>query len=150
MASRSPWTRFRTGWGRVVLADAAQLHRAILNLVSNAVKFSRTGGDVQLYVDASEGRPSSRSSTRGSASRRRTSPGLGSRFYRASNAMKAEIAGTGLGLRIVETIVRDRHGNLTVDSVEGEGTTATIRLPLSRPVRRLPGSPDGSAALAGV
>ena len=56
-------------------------------------------------------------------------PGLGSRFYRASNAVQAEIAGTGLGLRIVQTIL-DRHGgNLAVDSVEGEGATFTVRIP---------------------
>ena len=58
--------------------------------------------------------------------------GLGSRFFRASNAMQAEIAGTGLGLRIVQTIV-DRHGGtLGIESVEGEGTTVTVRLPLTR------------------
>ena len=60
--------------------------------------------------------------------------------------MKAEIAGTGLGLRIVQTIL-DRHdGTLSVESVEDEGTTATIRLPLSRavptrPCRAAPSAP---------
>jgi signal transduction histidine kinase len=69
-------------------------------------------------------------------------PGLGSRFYRASNAMKAEIAGTGLGLRIVQTIVDRHEGSLSVESVEGEGTTATIRLPTTRSV---PGTPASSS-----
>jgi signal transduction histidine kinase len=46
--------------------------------------------------------------------------------------MQAEIAGTGLGLRIVQTIL-DRHdGSLAVDSVEGEGSTFTIKLPVTR------------------
>ena len=45
--------------------------------------------------------------------------------------MRAEIAGTGLGIRIVQTIL-DRHdGTLSVESIEDEGTTATIRLPAS-------------------
>jgi signal transduction histidine kinase len=48
--------------------------------------------------------------------------------------MKAEIAGTGLGIRIVQTIL-DRHdGTLSVESIEDQGTTATIRLPASASV----------------
>jgi signal transduction histidine kinase len=60
---------------------------------------------------------------------------LGSRFFRASNAVKAEIAGTGLGLRIVQTILARHDGSLAVDSVEGEGSTFTLRVPLVRTVQ---------------
>src|SRR3712207_7423268 len=49
--------------------------------------------------------------------------GLGSRFYRASNAVQAEIAGTGLGLRIVQTILDRHRGHLSVDSVEDRKST---------------------------
>jgi len=44
--------------------------------------------------------------------------------------VQAEIAGTGLGLRIVQTILDRHQGTLSVDSVEGEGSTFTVRLPL--------------------
>lgn len=121
----------------VVMGDRSQLIRAVQNLVTNAVKFSPTGGAVEIrvvqdgdlavveVVDEGIGIPTA------------DLPGLGSRFYRASNAMRAEIAGTGLGLRIVQTIL-DRHdGSLAVDSVEGQGSTFTIRLPvLRRPLER--------------
>jgi two-component system OmpR family sensor kinase len=114
----------------VVLGDRSQLIRAVQNLATNAVKFSRPGGAVELrvvqegseaileVVDEGIGIPTS------------DLAGLGSRFYRASNAMRAEIAGTGLGLRIVQTILDRHEGALGVESVEGEGSTFTIRLPV--------------------
>ncbi len=116
----------------ILVGDRSQLLRAVVNLASNAVKFSRPGGTVELrvtqdgqdgvieVVDEGIGIPAA------------DLPGLGSRFYRASNAVKAEIAGTGLGLRIVQTILDRHEGTLVVESVEGEGTMAVIRLPLRR------------------
>jgi len=116
-----------------VVGDRSQLIRAVQNLVTNAVKFSRPGGTVELRVseeDSDEGPQAVLEVVdEGIGIPALDLPGLGSRFYRASNAVKAEIAGTGLGLRIVQTIL-DRHGgSLAVDSVEGEGSTFTLRLP---------------------
>jgi two-component system OmpR family sensor kinase len=116
----------------VVLGDRSQLTRAVQNLVTNAVKFSSAGDAVELRV-TQEGREAVLEVVdEGIGIPTADLPGLGSRFYRATNAVRAEIAGTGLGLRIVQTIL-DRHdGSLTVESVEGEGSTFTIRLPVSR------------------
>jgi len=54
---------------------------------------------------------------------------LGTRFFRASNAVTNEIAGTGLGVRIVQTIVDKHGGRVVISSDEGGGTTVTVRLP---------------------
>jgi signal transduction histidine kinase len=131
----------------VVLADRSQLLRAARNLATNAVKFSSPGGTVEIrvvqdgvdavleVVDEGIGIPVA------------DLPSLGTRFFRASNAMRAEIAGTGLGLRIVQTII-DRHdGTLAVESVEGEGTTVTLRLPVRRVT---PEAPLGRSSTAVV
>jgi signal transduction histidine kinase len=62
---------------------------------------------------------------------------LGSRFYRASNAVRLGITGTGLGLRIVQSILENHHGSLDLRSEQGVGTTIRIRLPIhaADPVR---------------
>ena len=132
----------------VMLGDRSQLIRAVLNLCSNAVKFSNPGDTVEVRVLQQRGEAVIEVVDEGIGIPAADLAGLGSRFFRASNAMKAEIAGTGLGLRIVQTIVDRHEGSLSVDSVEGEGTTATIRLPLTRVVAEMPSVGDPGRALA--
>lgn len=116
----------------VVLGDRSQLIRAVQNLVTNAVKFSRPGGTVELRVTQEGDDAVLAVADEGIGIPAGDLAGLGSRFYRASNAVQAEIAGTGLGLRIVQTILERHGGGLSVESVEGEGSTFTLRVPLSR------------------
>ncbi len=54
-----------------------------------------------------------------------------SRFFRASNVQHAAISGVGLGLSIARHVVGAQGGTITVDSVVGQGTVATIALPLT-------------------
>jgi signal transduction histidine kinase len=114
----------------VTLADASQLHRALLNLVTNAVKFSDEGGRVEVTLTAAGDEAVITVRDRGMGIPAAELPRLGSRFFRASNAVRSEVGGTGLGLRIVQEIVTNHHGRLTVDSVEGEGTTVRLAMPL--------------------
>ncbi len=116
----------------LISGDRSQLIRAVQNLATNAVKFSRPGGTVELRVTEDGAEAALEVTDEGIGIPVDDLPGLGSRFYRASNAVKAEIAGTGLGLRIVQTILSRHEGSLTVESVEGEGSTFTLRLPLAR------------------
>jgi len=115
----------------VVLGDRSQLIRAVQNLATNAVKFSRPGGTVELRVDDDGEDAVLEVVDEGIGIPAGDLSALGSRFFRASNAVKAEIAGTGLGLRIVQTILARHQGSLAVDSVEGEGTRFTVRLPVA-------------------
>jgi signal transduction histidine kinase len=115
----------------VVLGDRSQLIRAVQNLVTNAVKFSRPGGMVHVRVRQEGSEAVLEVADEGIGIPAADLPGLGSRFYRARNAVKAEISGTGLGLRIVQTILDRHEGALGVESVEGEGATFTLRLPTS-------------------
>jgi signal transduction histidine kinase len=113
------------------LVDSSQIHRAVLNLVSNAVKFSHPDGRVDVFLESDFEREASITiRDRGMGIPAAELPLLGARFFRASNAVRSEVRGTGLGLRIVQTIVTNHHGNLTVDSTEGEGTTVRLTLPL--------------------
>jgi len=125
----------------VISADSAQVERALVNVVSNAVKFTRSGGAVTVSVELPEARDDSEDATRVVRIRCRDN-GIGIpaadlerlfvRFFRASNATSQAIPGTGLGLAIVKTIVEGHEGTLTLSSTEGEGTEVVIELPLAR------------------
>lgn len=118
----------------VVLADRPMLGRAFLNLLSNAVKFSleQCRVTVSLRIEETDGRRSGVVTVldRGIGIPSAELERLGSRFFRASNAVTNEIAGTGLGLRIVQTIVDKHGGDVRIDSEEGRGTRVVVRIPL--------------------
>ncbi len=113
-----------------VLADRAMLHRAFLNVLTNAVKFSHDRGDVEVTLTVRAREVEVAVTDHGIGIPADEIDRLGTRFFRASNAVTNEIAGTGLGLRIMQTIV-DRHsGDVVIESREGEGTTVVVRLRL--------------------
>ena len=113
--------------------DAGQLSRALLNLLSNAVKFSDVGGTVTMRLTCDvDGRAVVEVVDEGIGVPAAEIPKLATRFFRASNAVGAEITGTGLGLRIVQTIADNHGGRLEMESVEGEGTTARLVIPMRR------------------
>ncbi len=127
-----------------VLADPSQLHRALLNVASNAVKFSGAGGTVRIAVAPDGDDTTLEVVDEGIGIPATDLPGLGNRFFRASNAVEGQIAGTGLGLRIVQTILDHHGGSMRIESVEGQGTTVRIRLPLrNEPELRAVGSSGG-------
>ncbi|MGH3201611.1 MAG: ATP-binding protein [Streptosporangiaceae bacterium] len=119
--------------GPTVIGDRTQLQRALVNILSNAIKFTPSGGAVQLScrVDPATQEVVLACQDTGIGIPAADLEHLFTRFFRASNAASKAIPGTGLGLAIVQAIVEVNHGRLTLDSVEGEGTTVTLRLPLT-------------------
>lgn len=113
-----------------VLADRAMLNRAFLNVLSNAVKFSHDGGRVEVGITHELGRVTIAVTDHGIGIPAAEVDRLGTRFFRASNAVTNEIAGTGLGIRIVQTIIDKHAGDVRIESREREGTTVSVRLRL--------------------
>ncbi|HSK33688.1 MAG TPA: HAMP domain-containing sensor histidine kinase, partial [Propionicimonas sp.] len=113
----------------LVPADRTQIERVVLNLLSNAAKFSRDGGSVtvRLRPDGSDVMMSVVDHGIGIPAVEQAQ--LFSRFFRSSLAMAGEIQGTGLGLALVQTIVEWHDGTVEVTSAEGVGSTVTVRLP---------------------
>ena len=116
-----------------VLADSSQMARVITNLVSNAVKFSEGDSEVAVVVAADGNDAVLSVEDHGIGIPEDELDQLGSRFYRASNAVGMGITGTGLGLRIVQAIVENHHGTLDLRSTLGAGTSVWVRIPLARP-----------------
>jgi len=129
-----------------VYADARRLEQMLTNLVENAIKFNRAGGQVTIKYESSSpaieeaddfGR---RSAVVGRTDRitvEDTGEGIPTqhlerlfeRFYRVDRARSREMGGTGLGLAIVKHLARAHGGEVTVTSELGKGSTFTIELP---------------------
>ena len=116
----------------VVSADRDALTRAVLNLLSNAMKFSgeRRTIELSLAVQNGDALVRVRDWGRGIAPRERER--IFERYYRAPDVEDAKITGTGLGLPLVAHVVHAHGGRVDLESVAGEGSTFTIRLPLGR------------------
>lgn len=112
-----------------VRADRAMLHRAFVNIVSNAVKFSHDDTRVEIVVEPDGDQAVVRVVDHGIGIPAAELDRLGTRFFRASNAVTNEIAGTGLGVRIMQTIIDGHSGAVRIESEEGRGTTVSVRLP---------------------
>lgn len=133
VASASQGVEIRLGLpGKPVLvrADSGQLARVVTNLVSNAVKFSQGASEVVVTVLAVDADAVLTVEDHGIGIPDEEMDQLGSRFYRASNAVGMGITGTGLGLRIVQAIVENHHGSVDLRSEQGVGTTVWVRIPL--------------------
>ncbi len=111
--------------------DAARLERAVTNLIANAVRYSPAGGTITVTVghDPSREEALVRVADRGLGIPAADLPRVFDRFYR-SPAVAGRIRGNGLGLASVREIVEQHGGRVEIASVEGEGTTVTIYLPL--------------------
>lgn len=114
-----------------IRADASQVARVLTNLVGNAVKFSRGASEVAVTVAAEHAEAVVTVEDHGIGIPTDEMDHLGSRFYRASNAVELGVSGTGLGLRIVQAIVENHRGSVELQSEEGVGTVARVRLPLA-------------------
>ncbi|MET0788026.1 MAG: ATP-binding protein [Cellulomonas sp.] len=121
----------------VLDADPVRLAQAVDNLVSNAIKFTPSGGTIHLGVSP-PAEPGA-----GGAVLVVADSGIGippdelsqltTRFFRASSATRRAIPGVGLGLSITKAVVDAHGGTLTITSTLGEGTTFTITLPATPP-----------------
>lgn len=112
----------------LVMGDALRLEQVLQNLLQNAVNYSPAGGEIAIAAtaDAQQARITVRDHGMGIAASIR--PYVFQRFFRArvSNGRKP---GLGLGLFICKTIMDLHGGSIEVESVEGEGSTFTLRLP---------------------
>ena len=116
--------------GAPVAGVKADLEAVVKNLVSNAVKYNREGGRVDIRLRTEGGSRVLTVTDTGIGIRQQDLPRIFERFYRVDTARSRETGGTGLGLSIVRHAV-DRHGgNVHVDSTLGEGTSFTVTLPI--------------------
>lgn len=111
------------------LGDRRQLVSAVANLLDNAIKYSEPSSQVDLRAHSDGGRVAIEVEDRGLGIPARDVDRIFERFYRVDRARSRETGGTGLGLAIVRHVVVNHEGEITVRSVEGQGSTFTITVP---------------------
>jgi two-component system, OmpR family, phosphate regulon sensor histidine kinase PhoR len=111
--------------------DEGQLAQVLRNLIDNAIKYGRSDRPVHLSIEAVDsGWVSIAIRDEGEGIAPEHLPRLTERFYRTDASRSRAAGGTGLGLSIVKHIVERHRGSFNVTSRSGEGTTASLMLPL--------------------
>ena len=116
----------------VVRGDPAELDRLVGNLVSNAVKYTPSGGAVVVRLGLRGDEVVLQVVDDGLGISEEDRLGLFRAFFRSTNPTALREQGTGLGLTIVATVVERHGGRIDVDSVLGRGTTVSVFLPSAR------------------
>lgn len=115
----------------VVAGDRGQLSQVFRNLIDNALKYGKSGGPVEVGVEAAHtGWVLVTVRDEGEGIPPEHLPRITERFYRADTSRSRAAGGTGLGLSIVKHIVERHRGRFDVESRMGVGTTASLMLPL--------------------
>ena len=111
-----------------IKGDPKLLRRAFSNLISNALKYSPERGYVEICGRTGDGIVEISVADHGIGIPAAELSRVRERFFRGSNA--GSIPGTGIGLSLVEQIVEQHGGRMTIESEVGHGTRVTVSLPL--------------------
>ncbi len=112
-----------------ITCDAVRLERCVLNLVSNAVRFTETGGLICLFIEASEHEVCISVSDNGCGMDEKQLTKLFKRFS-ATSVDTQQHKGNGLGLSLVKSFIERMGGRIEIESEYGEGTRASLHLPI--------------------
>ena len=110
--------------------DKSKIDQVMENLISNALKFSPEGGEVNITLKKADRLVKISVSDTGMGIPKKDLPHIFEKFYRAENASMQAIGGTGLGLGIVKYIIESHGGKISVESEVGKGSTFSFTLPI--------------------
>ena len=111
--------------------DEVKMSQIFTNLVENAIKYNKEHGWVKVLLDADHQFFTVEVSDSGIGIPEQDYEHIYERFYRVDKSHSREIGGTGLGLAITRNAILLHRGSIKVSSVEGQGTTFTVKIPLS-------------------
>lgn len=118
----------------VVHGDADRISQMLINLIENAIKFTPSGGRIEVRAARRDSRTAELTvSDAGVGIPQQAVANLFDPFFQAHREQEIGTKGLGLGLAIVKHLVDLHHGSISVDSRPGEGSTFRIRLPLQPP-----------------
>lgn len=115
----------------IITADSYMLERIFINLISNAIKFTQAGGSIIISDEVIDNAVVIKVSDTGIGISEADLPYIFDRFHQAGNSSTHRSQGTGLGLALVKELIEIMHGDISVTSKLGSGTTMQITFPLS-------------------
>ena len=115
-----------------IVADRVLLRQAVFNLVENAIKFNRVGGDVWISATKDSGKVRIEVRDNGKGIAPLDQPKVFMRYFHIEYGENFDSPGPGLGLSIVKSVVEKHGGKISVQSKLGEGSTFTIEIPLRK------------------
>ena len=113
------------------VVDEVKMTLALSNLVENAIKYNKQNGWVRVSLDADHQYFTVTIEDSGMGIPEEAMERIYERFYRVDKSHSREIGGTGLGLAITRNIILMHRGTIQVSSVETEGTTFVVKIPLT-------------------
>ena len=112
-----------------IKADKAGIERVILNVLSNAIKYTEEHGSIKIYVGFVYNDAYIKIIDNGIGIPKEDLVRIFERFYRVDKARTREMGGTGLGLSIAKEIIEQNNGSIDIKSEYGKGTEVVIRIP---------------------
>jgi len=116
-----------------IRGDRARIEQVLINMVSNAIKYTRDGGRIRMIAGVKDDCVWCAVRDNGIGIPKEDVDRIFERFYRVDKARSRESGGTGLGLSIAYEIVERHNGKIDVQSQQGKGTTITVTLPIRGP-----------------
>ena len=113
----------------LITADNDRLEQVIVNLISNALKYTAPGGSITVYVGKLYNDVYIKVTDNGIGIPNDALPRVFERFYRVDKARSRDMGGTGLGLAIAKEIIQAHGGSISIASEYGKGTEVTAKLP---------------------
>ena len=118
----------------MAFVDPDRIAQAVVNLISNALRYTSAGGSVQVAVDADAESVTIRVSDTGIGINAEDQERIFERFYRTDASRSRDTGGSGIGLSIARAIIEAHGGTISVRSAEGHGSEFRLQVP-----RRAPG-----------
>lgn len=112
-----------------ILADYDRIRQVLINLISNSIKYSDEGGDIIFELFEKSDIAGFTIEDKGIGISEEDLPFIFERFYRADKSRNRATGGSGIGLTIVKSIIQAHGGQITAESVPGEGSKFTVTLP---------------------
>ena len=130
MSKKQTLNCFSIGDVPPIIGDSDRIQQVLINIISNAIKYTPEGGEITVYVGKRINEVYAKVTDTGIGIPEEDIPRIFERFYRVDKARSRDMGGTGLGLAIAKEITEAHGGGITITSQKGKGTEVSVSFPI--------------------